>query len=85
MSSISIRVMTHDRSRYAEVTLPGSISVGSLVKECQKRWNLDRAEIFAVRDLSRNTRLDEEDSLSAAGVLNGAELQIFPLVEGGRR
>jgi len=83
MATITIKVMTHDRSRCAEVTLPDSLTVEALVFQCQKRWQLDHAEIFAVRDLNRNNRLEETDSLSTAGVRSGTELQIFPLVEGG--
>src|SRR5579864_5252892 len=83
MATITIKVMTHDRSRCAEVTLQDSLTVASLVFQCQKRWQLDHNEIFAVRDLSRNNRLEETDSLSTAGVRSGTELQIFPLVEGG--
>jgi hypothetical protein len=29
-------------------------------------------------------RLDEDSSLSTSGVFSGHELQIFPLVEGGK-
>lgn len=83
MATITIKIMTHDRSRCAEVTLPDSLTVAALVFQCQKRWDLDRSEVFAVRDLGRNNRLEEDDSLSSAGVRTGTELQIFPLVEGG--
>ncbi len=83
MATITIKIMTHDRSRCAEVTLPDSLTVSALVYQCQKRWQLDHSESFAVRDLLRNRRLTEDDSLSSAGVSTGTELQIFPLVEGG--
>ena len=83
MAIVSIKIMTHDRSRCAEVTLPDSLTVGALVDQCRKRWQLDHAEIFAVRHMEQNKRLDEDDSLSTSGVCSGTELQIFPLVEGG--
>ena len=83
MGTISIRIMTHDRSRCAEVTLPDSLTIGELVGECRKRWQLDPSEIFAVRDMSTNKRLDEEQPLLASGISSGTELQLFPLVEGG--
>lgn len=85
MATITIRITTHDRGRCAEVTLPDSLTVGRLVDECRKKWQLDHTEIFAVRDVQRNTRLDEADSLSTSGIITGTELQIFPLVEGGGR
>jgi hypothetical protein len=54
-----------------------------LVGECRKRWQLDPSEIFAVRNLTTNQRLQEDRSLLTAGISTGTELQIFPLVEGG--
>ena len=83
MSVITITITTYDRSRCAEVTLPDSLTVGAVLDQCRKRWQLDHAEIFAVRHLEQNKRLDEDDSLSTSGVCTGTELQIFPLVEGG--
>lgn len=83
MAIITIRIMMHDRSRCAEVTLPDTLTVGALVDQCRKKWQLDYAEIFAVRDLRSNRRLDESNSLSTSCVATGTELQIFPLVEGG--
>ena len=83
MATITIKIMSHDRSRCAEVTLPNSITVGTLVEQCRQRWQLDPAEVFAVRVISQNRRLDEDLPLSSCAVTTGAELQIFPLVEGG--
>lgn len=83
MATITIKIMTHDRNRCAEVTLADSLTVADLVFECQRRWQLGQMEMFALRDMARNLRLTEEQSLSSAGVCTGAELQIFPLVEGG--
>jgi len=83
LSVITITVTTYDRSRCAEVTLPDSLTVGDILDQCRKRWQLDPSEIFAVRHVQRNVRLDEDDSLSTSGVATGMELQIFPLVEGG--
>jgi hypothetical protein len=83
MATITIKVTTHDQRRCAEVTLPDSLTVGALVFECQKRWQLGHSEAFALRDIGRSRRLLEEESLSTAGVRTGTELQVFPLVEGG--
>jgi hypothetical protein len=84
MSVVTIKIATHDRSRCAEVTLPDSLTVGALVEECRKRWHLEYSEVFAVRHMQSNMRLDEDNSLSTSGVFSGHELQIFPLVEGGK-
>ena len=83
MSIITIKIMAHDRSRCAEVTLPDSLTVGALVEQCRQRWQLDSSEAFAVRLVGQNRRLDEDHALSSCAVANGSELQIFPLVEGG--
>ena len=83
MSVITIMITTYDRSRCAEVTLPDSLTVGAIIDQCRKRWQLDPAAIFAVRHVQRNARLSENDSLCTSGVATGMELQIFPLVEGG--
>lgn len=83
MSTITIAITTYDRSRCAEVTLPDSWTVGAVLDQCSKRWQLDSSQIFAVRHVQRNARLNESDSLSTSGVSTGMELQIFPLVEGG--
>jgi len=80
---LSVITITDDRSRCAEVTLPDSLTVGDILDQCRKRWQLDPSEIFAVRHVQRNVRLDEDDSLSTSGIATGMELQIFPLVEGG--
>jgi hypothetical protein len=83
MSVITITITTYDRSRCAEVTLPDSLTVGVLLDQCRKHWQLDAEAIFAVRHVQRNARLCEDESLSTSGVATGMELQIFPLVEGG--
>jgi hypothetical protein len=85
LSVITITITTYDRSRCAEVTLPDSLTVGAVLDQCRKRWQLDPSEIFAVRHVQRNAQLNEDDSLSTSGVATGMELQIFPLVEGGAR
>lgn len=85
MSIITIRITTHDRSRCAEVTLPDSLTVGELVDQCRPRWQLDSSDVYAVRLIGQNRRLQEGASLLASGVRRGMELQLFPLVEGGSR
>jgi len=83
MSSVSIFISMYDRSRRAEVTLPASITIGELMEQCQKRWSLPE-DSFVIRDVRRNRLLLEHESIADAAIESGAELQIFPLVEGGR-
>jgi hypothetical protein len=83
MPNVSIQLSMYDRSRRAEVTLPDSTMIGELMDQCQMRWSLP-ADSFAIRDVRRNRLLPEHQSIAEAGIDGGSELQIFPLVEGGR-
>ena len=82
MNTISITVSMYDRSRLAAVTLSGSTTVGELMEQCATRWALP-ATSFIFRNVGSNELLLESDSLWEAGVRDRAELQIFPVVEGG--
>lgn len=82
MSTICVTVSMYDRSRLASVTLPGTTTVGELMEQCSARWSLPRAS-FVFRNVGSNELLLESDSLWEAGVRDHAELQIFPIVEGG--
>jgi hypothetical protein len=82
MNNISITVSMYDRSRLAAVTLSGSTTVGELMEQCSARWALPSAS-FVFRNVGSNELLLESDSLWEAGVRDRAELQIFPIVEGG--
>ena len=81
---LSITLSMYDRSRRAAVRLPANTTVGELLAQCTARWQLPAAS-FAFRNVSNNCLLLEFEELGAAGVPDGAELQIFPLLEGGRR
>jgi hypothetical protein len=80
---ITVGLATADKTRKAQVTLPGTMTVGELVSLCKQRWNLPASEDFAVRDAKRNVQLDAKQSLATAGVTTGAELEVFPLLEAG--
>lgn len=82
MKTISITVSMYDRSRLASVTLPDTTTVGELMEQCSIRWTLP-ATSFVFRNVGSNELLLEGDSLWDADVRDGAELQIFPVVEGG--
>jgi len=82
MNTISITVSMYDRSRLAAVTLSGATTVGELMEQCATRWALP-ATSFIFRNVGSNELLLESDSLWQAGVRDRAELQIFPVVEGG--
>lgn len=83
MGEVNVILTTADRSRKAQVALPGETSVGELVALCKQKWSLPAAEDFAIRDTARNVQLNSKDSLLKAGVAQGTELQIFPLLEAG--
>lgn len=82
MPSLNITLSMYDRSRRAAVTLPAEVTLAELMTQCSERWELPRGS-FVFRNVGSHELLLEEDSLWDAGVRDGAELQIFPIVEGG--
>ncbi|MEZ2345822.1 hypothetical protein [Terriglobus sp. RCC_193] len=81
---LSLTLSMYDRSRRAAVRLPASTTVGELLTQCAERWQLP-VTTFAFRDVQTNCLLLESEELGLAGVQDGAELQLFPLLEGGLR
>jgi hypothetical protein len=84
MDTITISISMYDRSRRATVTLPAEVTIGELMEQCSARWQLPR-QSFVFRNIASNELLLESDSLRQADVREGAELQVFPIVEGGAR
>jgi hypothetical protein len=84
MEMLTITISMYDRSRRATVTLPAEVTIGELMEQCSTRWQLPR-QSFIFRNIVSNELLLESDSLWTAGVRDGAELQVFPIVEGGAR
>lgn len=82
VDTITITISLYDASRRAEVTLPTSMSVGDLMDQCSRRWSLPQAT-FVFRLIGSDELLLEGESLRLAGVREGAELQIYPILEGG--
>jgi hypothetical protein len=82
---ISITLVTADKAKKAQVSLPDTTTVASLIEACKKNWALPQSEDFAVRDPKRNVQLSTKDSLAAAGIANGSELEVYPLLEAGSR
>lgn len=82
---ISITLVTADKAKKAQVSLPDSTTVAGLIEACKKNWALPQTEDFAVRDPKRNVQLSTKDSLATAGVTNGTELEVYPLLEAGMR
>lgn len=81
---IRIIIATADRARRAEVTLPATVTIDQLLAECRKNWRLPSGEDYAVRDIRQNLQLRGADSLDGAGVADGTELELYPLLEAGR-
>jgi hypothetical protein len=82
VDTITITISLYDASRRAEVTLPTSMSVGDLMDQCSRRWSLPHAS-FVFRLIGSDELLLEGESLRLAGVRDGTELQIYPILEGG--
>lgn len=82
METVTLTISMFDASRRAEVTLPDGTSVGALMEQCSQRWSLP-ASTFVFRLLGSDELLLESESLRQAGVPDGAQLQIYPILEGG--
>ena len=82
---ISITLVTADKSKKAQVSLPSDTTVAALVEACRKNWALPSSEDFAIRDPQRNVQLSTKETLASAGISNGKELEVYPLLEAGQR
>lgn len=82
MDNLTITVSMYDRSRRAAVTLPADTTIRELMEQCSTRWQLPLKH-FVFRNVGSNELLLEEESLWDAGIRDGADLQVFPIVEGG--
>ena len=80
---VTLTLATADGTKKAQVSLPVSTTVADLLKACKKNWSLPEGEDFALRDPSRNAQLNSKETLASAGIANGAELQVYPLLEAG--
>jgi uncharacterized ubiquitin-like protein YukD len=80
---ITITLVTADRAKKAQVSLPDNTTVGTLIESCKKNWALPQTEDYAIRNPQKNVQLKTQDSLAAAGISNGTELEIYPLLEAG--
>ena len=80
---IRLIVSTADKSKRAEVTLPSHMTVGEFLNTCKKNWALPASEDFAVRDPSRNLQLRSKDTLAGAGLVEGSQIEVYPLLEAG--
>jgi hypothetical protein len=82
VEAISITISLFDGSRRAQVTLPDSMYVSDLMDQCARRWSLPPAA-FVFRLIGSDELLLEGESLRLAGIREGCELQIYPILEGG--
>ena len=80
---ISITLVTADKGKKAQVSLPSDTTIAALVEACKKNWALPHSEDFAIRDPQRNVQLNTKDTLASAGISNGKELEVYPLLEAG--
>lgn len=80
---ITITLVTADRSKKAQVSLPDNTTVGALIESCKKNWALPPTEDYAIRNPQKNIQLKTQDSLAVAGISNGTELEVYPLLEAG--
>lgn len=80
---IAITIRTADGTKKAEVKLAPSMTVASLITECQKRWALPTPPDWALMDRSRSQQLLAKQTLAEAGVADGATLEMQHLSDAG--
>ena len=80
---ITVTLITANKNRRAEVRLSPSTTVADLIAECQRKWSLPNSVDYTLMDRSRNQQLLAKQTLTAAGVADGATLEIQPLPEAG--
>jgi uncharacterized ubiquitin-like protein YukD len=80
---VQITVKNWDDTRRAQVTLPTTMRVAELVSTCREQWNLPSGETFLLRNTKTNQQLQDAQTLSDAGVTDGTEIEVYPLIGGG--
>ena len=80
---ITITLVTADKAKKAQVSLPSDTTVAGLIESCKKNWALPATEDFAIRDPQNNVQLSTKDTLASAGISNGTQLEVYPLLEAG--
>jgi len=75
---VTFYVMTADRTRKAQVTLPRSMRVSDLVKASAKRWFMSRHIDYQVANTTTGTVLLSNEALAPDRVHDGDILLIQP-------
>ena len=82
---ITITLVTADKAKKAQVSLPRDTTVAALIESCKKNWALPSTEDFAIRDPQKNVQLSTKETLASSGIAEGAQLEVYPLLEAGSR
>ena len=85
MPDLNLQIQTADRSRKAEIVVPIDLTVGELLEEAQRQWQLPATVDYAVRCDRTGQQLTLKGTLGASGVLPGDVIEIVPLLEAGAR
>ncbi len=77
-SRVTIILQTADRTRKAEITVPRTMQVSSLISASTRRWFLSAGVDYQVTNLATGMCLNTSDSLSTDKVADGDVLMLQP-------
>lgn len=77
-SSVSIILVTHDRTRRAEVTIPRHFTVADLVRASSKKWMLSLSS-YQVTNTTTGNVMHLQDRLTESRVSQKDVLMIQPM------
>jgi hypothetical protein len=80
---LQVIIKNWDDTRRAKVELPSSMLVSQLLATCRQNWNLPEGETFLMRNTKTNQPLQDSQTLSQAGVEDGTEIEVYPMIGGG--
>jgi len=83
MNEMTIRVRTAQKDRHVEIALDDACRVEEILSELRQEWDLPEEHDFVLRLLRTGRQLAPHETLREAGVKDGDELELFPILVAG--
>ena len=80
---VKITVRTATRDRQSPIAVTDEITIGEILQEAQKQWNLSKDYEYIVRCERLGSQLSENSTISQAGIVEDDVLEIQPLADAG--
>ncbi|MDQ7823357.1 MAG: hypothetical protein RDV48_11220 [Candidatus Eremiobacteraeota bacterium] len=85
MSEFKLILRTADKSRKAEITIPGENTVGDLIDGAITNWSLPSDTDYTIVNATTGKTLNPSHSLIRAELHDGDTLEIQPVLTAGGR